>query len=267
MKQLFFLLILITFQPDLYAQPLDDIVPRQLIKDRKTLAYQPLREADIMWEKRIWRVIDVREKMNLPFMYPEAPFFKILENAAMEGQINLYSTEDDRFLRVMDEKEMRSTFYKTDTVEVTDPVDFSTKIKIVESELNFENVKRFRIKEVWYFDENTGTMKVRILGIAPLIEAYDDNDNFKFERPLFWVYYPECRELLAKQQVFNSFNDRALTTWDDLFEMRLFSSYIYKTSNVRNDRIRDYASGVDMLLEADKIKNELFNFEHDLWTY
>ena len=158
-------------------------------------------------------------------------------------------------------------FNKKDTIEILDPTDYTSQIKVIENDINFEDVKRFRIKEVWYFDENTSTMNVRILGLAPLIEVYDDNDNFKFERPLFWVYYPECRELFAKQQVFNSFNDRALMTWDDLFEMRMFSSYIYKESNVRNDRIQEYATGVDKLLEADKIKKELLNFEHDLWSY
>ena len=110
MKQLFFLIILIIFSTDLSAQPLDDIVERKLIKERKVLARQPLREADIMWEKRIWRIIDVREKMNLPFMYPEAPFFKILENAAIEGQITLYSVENDKFSQVMDTNEVRNTF-------------------------------------------------------------------------------------------------------------------------------------------------------------
>lgn len=252
---------------NIFAQPLDDIVERKIVKERKVLNYQPLREADIMWEKRIWRVIDVREKMNLPFMYPEAPLFKILEDAAKNGDINLYSAENDKFSYLLDDKEIHQIFYDADSVEVIDPLDNTSRIVVVENSLNYENVKRFRIKEVWFFDENTGTLNVRILGIAPLIEEYDDNDNFKFERPLFWAYYPECRSIFARQEVFNTMNDAATTTWDDLFEMRMFASYIYKQSNVRDDRIQEYASGVDLLLEADKIKNEIFNFEHDLWSY
>jgi len=57
---------------------LDDIVEREVLKEQRILAYEPIREADIVWEKRIWRVLDVREKMNIEFMYPERPFFKIL---------------------------------------------------------------------------------------------------------------------------------------------------------------------------------------------
>lgn len=267
MKEFLFLISLTTFFSTTFAQPLDDIVERKLIKERNVLAYQPLREADIFWEKKIWRIIDVREKMNLAFSYPEEPLFQILENAAMDGQIALYSAEDDKFSYRMNEQEMHSVFYSRDTVEIINPETMIPELRVIEDQVNFENVKRFRIKEVWFFDENTGTMNVRILGIAPLIEEFDDNDNFKFETPMFWVHYPSCRELFAQHRVFNSINDAAMMTWEDLFETRMFASYIYKASNIRNDRIKDYASGVDRLLEADKIKQELFNFEHDLWSY
>jgi len=110
-------------------------------------------------------------------------------------------------------------------------------------------------------------LQVRILGIAPLIDVKDDNGNFRYEKPMFWVYYPECREVLSRHQVFNSGNDASPNSWEDLLEMRFFSSYIYKQSNVHDFRLQDYLSGVDLLLEADKIKHEIFNFEHDLWSY
>ena len=61
-------------------RPIDDIVEKRMIDERRVLPYQPLREADIFWEKRIWRIIDIREKMNLPFAYPEERFFTILMN-------------------------------------------------------------------------------------------------------------------------------------------------------------------------------------------
>ena len=84
---------------------------------------------------------------------------------------------------------------------------------------------------------------------------------------MFWIYYPEFRKVLAHQQAFNTGNDASPISWEDIFEMRFFASYIYKESDVMNRRLEDYLSGVDLLLEADKIKNEIFNFEHDLWSY
>jgi len=133
--------------------------------------------------------------------------------------------------------------------------------------LNPEDVKRFRMKEVWFFDEETSTLQVRILGIAPLIDVNDENGNFLYEQPMFWIYYPAVRELLAKERVFNPGNDASPNTWEDLMEMRFFSSYIYNESNVYDRSLQMYLSGVDLLLEAESIKNEIFNFEHDLWSY
>lgn len=248
-------------------RPIDDIVEKRMVDERRVLAYQPLREADIFWEKRIWRVIDIREKMNLPFAYPEMPFFTILMDAAINGDISVYDTEDDKFSNKIESGEVASMGANVDTVITFDPETYEEQIQVVRNELNPEDVKRFRVKEVWFFDEETSTLQVRILGIAPLIDVKDDNGNFKYEKPMFWVYYPECREILARQKVFMEGNDASLITWEDLFEMRYFSSYIYKESNVHDLRLQDYLSGVDLLLEADKIKKEIFNYEHDLWSY
>lgn len=247
--------------------PIDDIVEKRIIQERRVLPYQPLREADIFWEKRIWRVIDIREKMNLPFAYPEMPFFSILMDAAINNEITVYSTEDDKFTSKLQPDEVASMGATVDTVITFDPETYEEQIQIVRNELNPEDVMRFRIKEIWFFDEETSMLQVRILGIAPLIDVKDDNGNFKYEKPMFWVYYPQCREVLARHQVFNAGNDASPNSWEDLLEMRWFSSYIYKESNVHDFRLQDYLSGVDLLLEADKIKQEIFNFEHDLWSY
>jgi len=249
------------------AQVRDDIVDRNLLQDRQVLAYQPLREADIFWEKRIWRVVDFREKMNQPFAYPDAPFFNIIKDAALQGDITLYSTEDDKFSFPLNEADIEDILFKSDTVSIYDFETNTEKITVVRDEIAWEDVKRIRIKEQWFFDENTSTLQVRILGIAPLIDDKDEQGNFRFEKPLFWVYYPEMRPIFARKKVFNSLNDAALTSWDDLFERRFFASYIFKQSNVRDERLQSLYSGVDLLLEADKIKQEIFNFEHDLWSY
>ncbi len=258
----------VTESTDLNAdRPLDDITEKTNVMEKRILPYDHIREADIFWEKRIWRVIDVREKMNLPFAYPERPLFTILMDAAMDSEIKVYSTEDDKFSARLEPDEVATMGATVDTVITFDPETYEEQIQIVRNELNPEDVKRFRLKEVWFFDEETSTMQVRILGIAPLIDVKDDNGNFKYEKPMFWVYYPEARNVLARELVFNPGNDASPNSWEDLFEMRYFSSYIYKESNVYDRKLQDYLSGVDILLEADKVKQEIFNFEHDLWSY
>jgi gliding motility associated protien GldN len=249
------------------GKPLDDIVDKRITVEKRLLPYDHVREADIFWEKRIWRVIDIREKMNLPFAYPERPFFSILMDAATNSEITVYSTEDDKFTSMLTADEVATMGATIDTVITFDPETYEEQISVVRNDLNPDDVKRFRLKEVWFFDEETSTLQVRILGIAPLIDVKDENGNFRYEKPMFWVYYPEAREVLSRERVFNLGNDASPVTWEDLLEMRYFSSYIYKESNVRDRRLQDYLSGVDLLLEADKIKQDIFNFEHDLWSY
>lgn len=248
-------------------RPLDDIVEKKTVFEKRLLPYDQVREADIFWEKRIWRVIDIREKMNLPFAYPERPFFTILMDGAINEEITVYSTEDDKFTSPLTPDEVASMGATIDTVITFDPETYEEQIQVVRNDLNPEDVKRFRMKEIWFFDEETSTLQVRILGIAPMIDVKDENGNFRYEKPMFWVYYPEARKILSRESVFNPGNDASPNTWEDLMEMRFFASYISKESNVLNRRLQDYLSGVDLLLEADKIKQEIFNFEHDLWSY
>ncbi len=246
---------------------IDGIYEESLISSTPPLQYDHIRQADVFWEKRIWRVIDVREKMNQVFIYPELPFINIILEAAQQSDITIYSSIDDKFSTPLTENEAKTMGVSIDTSIIYDPVTFQPKTVITKNILNWEDIKRFRIKEVWFFDEETSTMQVRILGIAPLREVYDDQGNFKYEKPMFWTYYPELRNVLATKKAFNPLNDAVRMSWEDIIEMRYFSSYIYKESNIHDRRLQDYLSGVDILLEADKIKNEVLNFEHDLWSY
>jgi gliding motility associated protien GldN len=257
-----------TSEPEATDAPLDDVVKKEIMMERKVLPYQPVRESDVFWEKRIWRIIDVREKMNLPFAYPEAPFFKLLSDAATNGDLPVYSTEDDKFSKRLSTDDVLSMLSKSDTIVTFDPETYAEKVTVVRNDINWEDVKRFRVKEVWFFDKETSTMQVRVLGIAPLIDVKDNEGNFRFERPMFWVYYPQAREMFARNRVFTlGGNTNATISWEDLFEMRYFASYIYKESNVYDRKIDEYLTGVDLLMESEKIKNDIFNWEHDLWQY
>jgi gliding motility associated protien GldN len=257
-----------TSEPETTDAPLDDVVKKEIMLERKVLAYQPVRESDVFWEKRIWRIIDVREKMNLPFAYPEEPFFKLLSDAATNGDLPVYSTEDDKFTKRLSTDDVLAMLSKSDTIVTFDPETYEEKVTVVRNDINWEDVKRFRVKEIWYFDKETSTMQVRILGIAPLIDVKDNEGNFRFERPMFWVYYPQAREMFARHRVFTlGGNTNATISWEDLFEMRYFASYIYKESNVYDRKIDEYLTGVDLLMESEKIKNDIFNWEHDLWQY
>ena len=243
---------------------IDDIVVKRSILDQRVLPYEALREADIPWEKRVWEVIDVREKLNQAFVYPKAPLFKILNDAASGGLVAAFQDED--FKHLMQPAEIEGMMFQTDTVQVTDPVTFETSNQVVKNEISAENIKFYRIKEVWFFDRESSRLKVRILGIAPVRERIIAGRAE--DQPMYWLYYPQIREVLAKNRAYNDFNDASPLSWDDIFEMRRFTSYIFKESNAQDLRLKDFfPDGVARLRESDKIKDRLFNFEHDLWEY
>lgn len=247
--------------------PLNDITQRKLTHQEKNLAYPEVREADLLWEKRVWRLIDTREKINLPFRYPKRPLITILTEAVESGRLRAFSTENDEFNLLLSQDDLSRMLYQVDTVPIYDFETGEEIYQVVKDELNPEDVKRYRLKEHWYFDTRTSTLQVRILGIAPLIEEYDDNGNFKYERPLFWVYYPEARELLARVPLPTDGLAYSPMSWADLFDMRKFSSYIIKASNIHDARLQATYSGVELLQQSHRLEQELFNYEHDLWSY
>ena len=194
--------------------------------------------------------------------------FTVFTEAALAGDLTLYSTDDDRFSKPLSADALRSLLYRRDTIPIWDMEAETETIKVVENELNWEDVRRFRLKESWYFDVNTGSLKVRILGIAPLIDVKNEDGDFLYEKPLFWVHYPSARALLAgRKAVTNGGNYASTTSWEDLFEMRHFASFVTKENNIHDRRLQDYLAGADLLLQSERIEDELFNREHDLWSW
>ncbi len=260
----------------LEGPPRDGIYDRTTIKDMQPIPYVPLREADIIWSRRIWRTVDLKEKMNQPFYYPVTPqngwqsFSTIILDAMKEGSITGYSPASDQFLNPITYKELMSTMerkraYKN--LPRNDGSDATYDTTILEQFFPGD-VKKFKIKEDWVFDKQRSQMEGRILGIGLIRDKYDDNNVIQGDELICWVYFPECRKVLATKEQFNLNNGTAARlSYDDVFMKRMFSSFIYKEENVYDRTIGEYAAGVDALLEAEKAKTKLFEFEQSLWEY
>jgi gliding motility associated protien GldN len=256
--------------------PRDGIFEEIHLQDKKPIPYYPVREADVIWKKRIWRIMDLRQKMNHPFYYPETPqkgwknFMTVIMDAIREGAITAYDpAKDDQFLVPLTFQEIEKKFTRTDTVPIVDPNNPQRilRYEVVTEEFDASEVMRIKIKEDWFFDKQRSVMDVRILGICPVRNLYDDDGNYFGLEEMFWIYFPEARPVLAQSIVFNRKNSAEERTYDELFWKRMFGSYVYKEENVYNREITDYASGMDALLEAERIKGELFEFEHELWEF
>jgi len=276
---IFFLIIGFLTQQGVYAQVLEG-PPRDGVYDKTTtsqitpIPYCYLREADIVWTKRLWRVIDLREKINQPFYFPDVPqnnwksFMQIIWDGLKEGTITAYSSENDQFATPITYKEIQDRIEIPDTIYTPDPDNPDVKVmRVIKNEFYAYNVKKFRIKEDWYFDRQRSVMEVRILGICPIMEKVVKGVS-RGDMPMFWIYFPECRNLFAKNEMFNLKNGAAgRLSYDDVFMKRMFNSYIYKEENVYDRSIIEYAAGVDALMESERAKNSLLEFEETLWEY
>lgn len=244
---------------------------------RKVVPYPHLRQADVMWERRIWQYIDLRQKANQPLYLPleeinnRKSLFDVMRHAILEDfSLTAYglgpTQEDDEFRYPMTASEVDSVLNPVRLRYVENLDGEKEPVENVEP-IGSDDVVAYKVKEVWIFDKQRSERYVRILGIAPVILLYSDEGEVKGKKDLFWLYFPECRYVFANNEVYNLHNESQRMTFDDLFQKRMFSGYVVKEDNVFNRSIADYAQGIDALLESEKIKNDLFIMEHDLWHY
>jgi gliding motility associated protien GldN len=261
--------------------PVDGAFERTDIFKRKPTPLPYIREADVMWSKKIWRIIDLREKMNQPMYFPTTQLegknnlVNLLMAGIKDGSITAYDAKNDEDFQVftpINYDQVKESFGATAKKKQIRNVDTGElKDTTITVDFRSEEIKQILIKEEWYFDKQTSTLNVRIIGISPIREYYRDEDVNQenvLRAPLFWVYYPEARPLLASNEVFNTQNTARNATYDDLFLKRIFTSYILKESNIYNNRaISQYLSGKDAMLESRRIENDLFDYEQNLWEY
>ena len=260
------------------AQIINGAYKQNDIYEKKPMPLVSVREADVFWSKTIWRVIDLREKMNISLYYPtyemseRINLINLLLSGIENGQITPYDAQaDDDFKIPMSYAQVKERFGAKATTEQR--VNFDTGERenvVVEGEVRPTEVKQYMLKEEWYFDKQTSALHVRIIGICPIREYAREGDTsgqMQYQK-LFWVYYPEARPLLATNLTLNPYNDARQISFDDFFIKRTFSSYIVKQSNIYNNRdISAYLTGKDAMLEAQRIEAEIFNYEQDLWEY
>ena len=260
------------------AQIINGAYKRSDIIQKKPMPLPSVRESDVFWSQQIWRIIDVREKMNETLYYPtkeingRTNLINLLLKGIENGQITPYdASKDDDFKIPMTLDQVKETFGATETTQ--EKINFDTgerETVKVQGNIRPDEVKQYLIKEEWYFDKGTSTLNVRIIGICPVREFVRDGDTSgQVQRQkLFWVYYPEARPLLATNVVMNPYNPGQQMSFDDLFIKRMFHSYIIGEENIYNNRvINSYLSGKDAMLESKRIEDKIFNFEQDLWEY
>jgi gliding motility associated protien GldN len=256
----------------------DNAFDKSGLTQRTPLPYENLRWDDALFAEKVWRELDLREKINKVFQYEAADdngsqmFINIVMNAVRKGEVTAFS--DDRFtmpMTVQDIEQLTAGGLDTNAVYDIKEIDKVVGYNVSRKSFDAKSVVKIRLKEEWVFDRESSRMFCRILGIGFLKMEYLPNGKERGTSSLFWAYYPDLRPTLAKFEVYNPKNmGQSRMTWEELFESRMFSSYIVKSTldNPANKQIRQYIKDpILALLEGDNIKEKIFNYEQDLWSY
>ncbi|NLL28810.1 MAG: gliding motility protein GldN [Bacteroidales bacterium] len=257
-----------------FDTPPDRVWDKDHYVERVAVPYPHLRRADVFYAHRVWRVIDLREKINHPLYYPHVEtngrinFVSVILKGVEEGSIRAFNAVTDDFTVPLSQEEIENALVVADSTPRFDPfTGEQLPDTVIIMPLDVSSFTKIRLKEEWFFDMQRSVIECRILGVCPIRDEYDDEGNLKGFRPLFWIYFPEARNIFVKHEVYNRYNDGQRLTFDDFFFRRMFNSYVIKESNVYDRYISEIYTGMDALLESERLEEQRVLFEHDLWEY
>ncbi|MBO3099584.1 type IX secretion system ring subunit PorN/GldN [Gelidibacter pelagius] len=259
---------------------------QKALDNDRPLEYGYVDDRDIMFSKMTWEKVVLDERVNFPLYYPidtnnigtnRRSLFDVLWKNVREGKIeNVY--DDSYFTTKRQPRDIQSIMSKTDTLDIGyqqyNSEGFVSPEYIINRDIQSYDITAYLIKGLWYFDKRQGELKYRLLGIAPAAPDVNfiDSDDEANKEPiaLFWVFYPEARNILHEAKAFNNKNSAMPFSFDHLLNSRRFNGYMYKEENVYGDReVNTYVAdnALMQLLESDRIKDKIRDFEQDMWAY
>lgn len=297
LKGIFFIVFILGGLSYTWAQPNilnakspDEIGLNTIDQVRKNNSLDPLPygytdDRDILWARTTWEFIDLKQKVNFPLLYPldkdalgpnrKSLFYVLVDNAKNGNIKHLYA--DSYFNRELTFEELNATLHRADTLdagyEQLNAGEEMDEQYVSHTDVDGTDVLGFKIRGYWYFDSKQGDLRYRLIALAPVvIDAYSKSEGIEDAEPveLFWVFYPEVRNIMYNHQVYNPNNTARPFNFDEILNARRFDATIYKVDNNMGDRdIKDYVgdNALMQLLESERLKEEIREFEVNMWNY
>jgi len=264
----------------LNAEKPEDINKNMVSEGEDLLEYYEIEENDVLWSKVVYEFIDLNEKLNFPLLFPldddkniigRKSLWRILKEyiSSKTEQVNGDNLND---IEIFSSDDFTKKLTNSEVLDLMSYEQISRRTNTTKREYVKSNqIGGYNIKGMWYFDKKYSELKYRLLGIQPVGSNTEDlkrQDFKKRESPYFWIWYPTIREMLHKEMVYNDRNSATSISFDQLLISRRFNSYIYKEDNVYGNRaIRSYKDkGLQSILESERIKKEILDFEQDMWN-
>ena len=256
--------------------------------------YEYVDDKDILWSKVVYEFIDLNERLNFPLLFPvndtkyddtRKSLWRIIRENIENGKISeVYDSNNDNFTEASriigkDSTDLEANIYKNYNISDIYKSKYVPESFVPREIASSADIFGYVIKGVWYFDKIHAELRYRLLAIQPYgTDLKTSVDGEETETGYFWIWYPSIREILDDHLVFNDKNNNNRVSFDELLINRRFSSYIYKYDNVYGDReIRDYIRQRDnesyaqwqtrIVMESERIKKEILDFEIDMWGY
>ena len=248
----------------------------------KPLPYGYVDSRDVLWGKNTWEIVDLDERVNFPLYYPvdtnnigsdRRSIYDVLVKNVKEGKLDIYA--DSYFNQKIELNDIAAAMSRVDTTDLgIEQINAGYEVDeqyIDRRDISAADIEQYWIRGYWYFDKRQGELKYRLIGLAPVapdVNFIDDEDPVMV--PLFWVWYPTAREVLHEAKVFNPQNSAQPISFDHILNSRRFNGVIYQVDNIQGDRqVKEYIADNAMmqLLESQRIKEQIRNFEIDMWNY
>jgi len=249
----------------------------------KPLEYGFIDDKDVLWSKMVWEKIVLNERINFPLYYPvdtmnigkeRRSLYDVLMKNIKNGKIqNLYT--DSYFTDKQTLSQVQEGLMTVDTSDVGyEQYNAGEPISpeyIDTTSITSYHVQEYRIKGLWYFDKRQGELKYRLIALSPIIPDVFllDSDEPDLIEP-FWIFFPDTRDILNEAMCFNNKNTAMPISFDHMLNSRRFMANMYKEENVYQDReIQQYIpnNALMQLLESDRIRTKIRDFELDQWQY